>query len=316
MKTLHPSIKINDSYQIDVGHGHTLYVEESGDPEGIPVLFVHGGPGAGVSSDDRRYFDPQQYRIILFDQRGCGQSLPHGSLEQNTTKDLISDMEIIRRQLKVDRWLLFGGSWGSTLSLLYALEHPDKVMGMILRGIFLLRQKDLDWFYGGGASHVFPDAWQAFEGHIHRSKRDNLIDAYYELLTGEDELAKMNAAKHWSEWEATCATLNPSKAVQSRFTNPRTALSLSRIETHYFKHHGFIEENFILKNAHKLEDIPGIIIHGRYDMVCPLDNAHALHQEWKRTELHIIRDAGHASCEPPITDALVNATHLMARYHD
>ncbi len=313
MKVLLPAIKHYAQHTLDVGNGHQIYVEESGEPSGIPVLFVHGGPGAGCSTDDRRYFDPERYRIIIFDQRGCGRSTPYGSIEHNTTKDLIKDIEVIRKHLNVKRWMLFGGSWGATLSLLYAQKHPQHVMGMILRGVFLARKTDIDWFYQEGANHVFPDYWQEFITPIPEEERDNYVEAFYKRLNGEDELARMNAAKHWSQWEGQCATLHPNKAVFERFTNTHTAMSLSLIETHYFVNNCFIEANQILRDAYKLEGIPCIIVHGRYDMICPLDNAYLLHQAWPGSELHIIRDAGHSAMEPSITDALINATEQMAK---
>lgn len=316
MRTLHPPIKPYAQHMLEVDAPHKIYIEECGDPDGLPILFVHGGPGAGCTSDDRRFFDPERYRIILFDQRGCGRSTPHGCLEKNTTTDLLKDMEVIREHLGVDRWLLFGGSWGSTLSLLYAQKHPEKVMGLILRGIFLCRERDFNWFYKEGASHVYPDYWSEFNSLVPEEEQKDLIKAYYKLLTGNDELARMSAAKHWAQWEGACATLKPSKSVFSRFTNPHTAMSLAKIETHYFVNNAFIESNQILINAHKLENIPGIIVHGRYDMVCPLDNAHTLHRAWNRTELHVIRDAGHSAHEKGIADALVNAATIMARYHE
>ena len=220
---------------------HVLYVEESGEPTGIPVLFVHGGPGGGCSPDDRRYFSPDDYRIVLFDQRGCGHSTPHGSLIHNNTQALIDDMEHIRKTLQIEKWVLFGGSWGSTLSLLYAQQHPDRVLGMILRGIFLVREQDLRWFYHEGANHVFPEHWDDFVQPIPEGSRENIIATYHKKLTGGDELARMNAAKHWSQWEANCAALNPSKAVVEKLTNPHTAMSLALIETHYFLNNAFIE---------------------------------------------------------------------------
>jgi proline iminopeptidase len=313
MKVLQPAIKPYIQHHIAVEAPHTLYVEESGEPQGLPVLFVHGGPGAGCTPDDRRYFDPQRYRIILFDQRGCGHSTPYGSLENNTTQALIADMEKIRQQLGIARWVLFGGSWGSTLSLLYAQKHPDRVMGMILRGIFLCREQDLRWFYQEGARHVFPDYWEDFLLPIAEDDREDLIAAYYKRLMGEDELARMAAAKHWAQWEGQCATLNPNKNVLERFTNTHTAMSLALMETHYFTHQTFIEPDQILREAYRLDGIPGIIVHGRYDMICPLNNATALHQAWSGSELHIIRDAGHSACEPGIIDALVNAAEMMEK---
>ncbi|MCS5712658.1 prolyl aminopeptidase [Candidatus Berkiella aquae] len=315
MKPLYPAIKPYAQHQIKVDTHHTLHVEECGDKEGLPVLFVHGGPGAGTTPDDRRFFDPEHYRIILFDQRGCGHSTPHGSLENNTTQDLLSDIEAIRSYFNIKQWVLFGGSWGSTLSLLYAQKHPENVMGMILRGIFLGRQQELRWFYQGGAKAVFPDYWEEFVFPIPEEERDNLIHAYYKRLTGPDELARMNAAKHWAQWEGQCATLHPCKAVLERFTQCHTAASLAAIETHYFMNHCFIQENQILRDAYKLEGIPGIIVHGRYDMICPFENARALNQAWPESELYVIRDAGHSSAEPGITDALVNATEKMLKRH-
>lgn len=316
MKTLYPPIKPFNQHKIEVDSLHKLYVEECGDPEGLPVLFVHGGPGAGCTADDRRFFDPMRYRIILFDQRGCGRSKPHGSLESNDTQSLIRDMETIREYLGVQRWILFGGSWGSTLSLLYAQKFAERVMGMIMRGVFLCREQDLQWFYQEGASHIYPDYWAEFMLPIPESQRSDVVGAYYKLLNSDDELARMGAAKHWAQWEGQCATLHPCKTVFNRFTHPHTAMSLARIETHYFLNKSFIEPNQILENMHKLENIPGIIVHGRYDMICPLDNAYKLHHAWDRTELHIIRDAGHAASELGITDALVNASNIMARYHE
>lgn len=315
MKPLYPSIKPYAQHQIQVDPIHTLYVEESGSPDGIPILYIHGGPGAGTSPDDRRYFNPEQYRIILFDQRGCGRSTPHGNLENNTTQALIGDIEAIRGYLKLEQWLLFGGSWGSTLALLYAQAHPDYVMGMILRGIFLGRQQELRWFYENGARAIFPDYWEEFVFPIPEEERDNLIRAYYKRLTGPDELARMNAAKHWAQWEGQCATLNPCKAVLERFTQTHTAASLAAIETHFFVNNCFIEPNQILRDAYKLEGIPGIIVHGRYDMICPFENARALHLAWPGSELYVIRDAGHSASEPGITDALVTATEKMISQH-
>lgn len=313
MQCLYPEIRTNQTYQLDVGGGHTLYMEESGDPNGLPVLFIHGGPGGGTSPFDRRFFDPDKYRIILFDQRGAGLSKPHASLEHNTTADLIADIERIRVHLGIDQWVLFGGSWGSTLALVYAQTYPQHVMGMILRGIFLCRDIDLEWFYQNGADRIFPDYWQDYIAPIPEDDRGDMIAAYYKQLTGANELAKMAAAKAWSQWEGRCATLRPSNDVVNHFTDPHIALALARIEAHYFVNQAFLSPNQILNNAHQLKGIPGIIIHGRYDMVCPLDGATALHSAWPDSELHIIRDAGHSSHEPTIGDALVKATDAMAK---
>ena len=313
MHLLYPEIKPFARHDIKVDEIHTIYVEQCGNPDGIPILFVHGGPGAGISKTDRRYFDPEKYHIILFDQRGAGRSTPHAELKNNTTQLLIEDMERIRTDLEIERWILFGGSWGSTLSLLYAQAHPSRVLALVLRGIFLCRRSDVHWFYQHGAHHVFPDYWQDFIKPIADEKRDNLLQAYYAKLTGENELAKMAAAKAWSLWEGRCATLRPSSEVVSAFSDTHLATSLARTEAHYFVNHCFIEENQIVEQADKLANIPGIIIHGRYDMVCPLDNAATLHQVWPSSELHIIRDAGHSSREPSIVDALVRTTDAMAK---
>ncbi len=307
MQPLYPPIKPNRCFHLDVDSTHQLYVEESGSSDGIPVLFIHGGPGAGSSPEDRRFFNPEKYRIIIFDQRGAGRSRPHAELVDNTTQDLIGDIEKIRQHLNVSQWVLFGGSWGSTLGLLYAQAYPETVLAMVLRGIFLCRSRDLSWFYQEGASHVFPDYWDKFVEPIAQEHRDDFIHAYYQLLTSNNELAKMNAAKHWSFWEGSCATLRPHQEVLDTFSDPHLALSLARIEAHYFINHAFIEENQILDNMSKLQGIPATIIHGRYDMVCPLDNAWQLHKRWPGAKLHIVRDAGHASRELSIMDALVKA---------
>jgi len=313
MHILYPDIKPYQTQMLSVGDSHEIYLEQSGNPDGIPALFVHGGPGAGTQKMDRRFFDPEHYRIILFDQRGSGRSTPHASLECNTTAHLVADMEAIRLHLGIERWLLFGGSWGSTLSLVYAQAYPQNILGMILRGVFLSRRKDIDWFYQEGASMIFPDYWEDYLHPIPVEERTHLLSAYHQRLTGSNELAKMACAKAWSLWEAHCATLRPSVDLIDAFSDPHRALSLSRIEAHYFMQGSFLDENQILDNARALEGIPGVIVHGRYDMICPLDNAQALHHVWHDSQLHIIRDAGHASREPSIIDALVRATRAMAR---
>jgi proline iminopeptidase len=313
MPNLFPDIKPYGHRQLAVEPPHVLYVEECGTPEGVPVLFVHGGPGGGCSPKHRCFFDPMEYRIVLFDQRGCGRSTPHAELNGNRTDALIEDMEAIRIELGIDKWLLFGGSWGSTLSLLYAQRYPERVLGLVLRGIFLCRRQDLLWFYQDGASHVFPDYWQTFVAPIAPAERGDMMNAYYRLLTGSNELARMGAAKAWSGWEAQCATLKPDSQLYEQFTDPRVALALARIEAHYFVNDAFLEPNQILANADKLKGIPGVIVHGRYDMVCPFDNAFALHEAWPDSDLQIIRDAGHSALEPGITDALIKATNRFAR---
>ena len=313
MMTLYPEIKPYQRHSLAVDDVHELYVEESGDPDGIPVLFIHGGPGAGCDKNSRRFFDPERYRIIAFDQRGAGRSTPHAELNNNTTQHLIADVEAIRHYFNIEQWVLFGGSWGSTLSLLYAQAYPERVLGMILRGIFLCREQDLQWFYQHGASLIFPDYWEDFIAPIDVSQRNDFISAYYKLLTSGNELARMGAAKAWSLWEARCATLRPSQDVVAHFSGPHRALAMARIEAHYFVSDSFIQPNQILTDAAKLAGIPSIIVHGRYDMICPLDNAVALHKAWPDSQLNIIRDAGHSASEPSIADALVRATGEMAR---
>ena len=292
---------------------HNLYVEECGNHEGIPVLFLHGGPGAGCEPYHRQFFDPKLYRIVLFDQRGCGRSRPHGALESNTTAALIEDIERIRDELEIERWVIFGGSWGSTLGLAYAETHPKCVLGLILRGIFLCRRRDIHWFYQDGANRLFPDYWQDFIGPIPAEERTQLINAYYQRLTGADEVNRMAAAKAWSVWEGRTATLQPNAKVLDQFSNPHVALALARIECHYFKNDAFLEKNQLLWDADRLRGIPGVIVHGRYDAICPLEQAYALHAVWPEGRLEIVQDAGHAASEPGIVDALIKATREMAQ---
>jgi len=312
MRNLYPDISPYKTHQLKVDEPHILYIEESGNPDGIPVLFVHGGPGAGCEAYHRRFFDPNLYRIILFDQRGSGRSTPHAELEGNNTQALVADIEAIREKLNINRWVLFGGSWGSTLSLVYAQTHTDRVMGLIVRGIFLTQQKEIDWFYQYGASRIFPDYWQDFIAHIAENDRSNLLHAYYEKLTGKNEIAQMQAAKAWSIWEGRTATLKENKNVIEHFGSTHTALSLARIECHYFMNNSFLEKNQILNHADKLNNILGVIVQGRYDLICPMESAWALHQAWSNSTLKIIADAGHSATEPGTMDALVNATDEMA----
>jgi proline iminopeptidase len=312
MRGLFPPITPYATHRVPVGGGHEIFVEECGNPGGIPALFVHGGPGAGFEDYHRSFFDPNRYRIVLFDQRGAGRSTPHAELRENTTQHLVADMEAIRGILGIDRWLLFGGSWGSTLSLVYAETHPQRVLGLVLRGIFLCRPWEIRWFYQDGACHVFPDHWKDFIAPIPPEERHDLLQAHYRRLTGDDELARMASAKAWSIWEGRTATLRPNKSVVDHFGSPRVALSLARIEAHYFVHDSFLESDQLLRNAYRLQDVPGIIVHGRYDMVCPLENAWQLHEVWPGGRLEIVPDAGHSATEPGITGALVAATDEMA----
>jgi proline iminopeptidase len=312
MNRLYPPVEPFRTHSVSVSQGYHLYVEECGRPDGLPVVFVHGGPGAGCEPYHRQFFNPDIYRIILFDQRGCGRSLPHAGLVGNTTQALVSDMETIRVMLGIDRWIVFGGSWGSTLGLVYAETHTSCVLGLILRGIFLCRPRDIDWFYQDGASCLLPDYWQEYLQPIPVGERDHLVEAYYRRLTGDDELARMAAAKAWSSWEGCASTLLPRASVIGHFNNPYTALSLARIECHYFMHDSFLEPDQILRDAGRLHGIPGVIVHGRYDVVCPVEQAWLLHEAWPQSRLQIIPDAGHSATEEGIVDALVTATGQFA----
>ena len=312
MRSLYPAIQPYRQFTLAVTPPHELYVEECGNPKGVPVVFLHGGPGAGCEEYHRRFFNPEIYRIVLFDQRGCGRSKPHAELQHNTTWDLVADIEVIREHLQIERWAVFGGSWGSTLALAYAQTHPQRVTGMVLRGIFLCRQREIDWFYQeGGASRIFPDYWEQYVKVIPEHERAEMVAAYYQRLTSDDELLRMQAAKAWSIWEGRTATLRGNKHVEDHFGHPHTALSLARIECHYFMNNAFFAENQLLRDAGKLAEIPGVIVQGRYDVVCPMESAWALHQAWPMSELQIVSDAGHSAAEPGITAALVTATdHL------
>jgi len=312
MRSLYPAIQPYLRHTLDVDSPHRLYVEECGNPTGIPVVFVHGGPGGGCEAYHRQFFNADLYRIILFDQRGCGRSTPHAELRGNTTVDLLADMEAIRQQLGIDRWLVFGGSWGSTLGLLYAEAYPERVYGLVLRGIFLCRKQDISWFYQDGASRLFPDYWQDFLAPIDPAKRSDLVKAYYELLTGMDEVTRLAAAKAWSIWEGRTSTLRSKPSLVEHFGNSHVALSMARIECHYFMHDAFVQTDQILQQAERLHGIPGVIVHGRYDVVCPVDQAYALHQSWPESRLTIVPGVGHSVSDPAMVDVLVRATDGFA----
>ena len=312
MRKAFPAIRPYSTQSIAVTEPHQLYIEESGNPEGIPVLFVHGGPGGGTRQTDRCFFDPDKYRIILFDQRGSGQSKPHASLEDNNTAALVADIDVIRTTLGIEHWVIFGGSWGSTLGLIYAQTYPGLVLGLILRGIFLCRDEDIQWFYQYGASQVFPDYWQQYMQIIPEAERGDMLQAYYARLTGDNDIERMAAAKAWSVWEGRCATLHANDALVDHFANPHMAMAMARIEAHFFINKAFLEPNQIINNAHRLKDIPGTIVHGRYDMVCPVNQAFDLSHAWPEAKLKIIADAGHSSSEPGTTDALLCATEQLA----
>lgn len=312
MRDLYPKIQPYVTHTLAVEDPHRLHVEECGNPSGIPVVFVHGGPGAGTTPTQRSFFNPERYRIVLFDQRGCGKSTPHATLENNTTQALVADMEQIRHHLGIEQWLLFGGSWGSTLSLVYAQTHPERCLGLILRGIFLCRPEEIRWFYQDGANHVFPDYWEDFLHPIPAAERGDLLAAYYRRLSGDDEVARMAAAKAWATWEGRTSTLHPSKPLVEHFADPYNALALARIESHFFHHDSFLEPNQILRHAERLQGIPGTLVQGRYDLVCPMQNAWELSHAWSDAQLQIVPDAGHSAFEPGIVDALIHATDDFA----
>ncbi|MDH5424355.1 MAG: prolyl aminopeptidase [Gammaproteobacteria bacterium] len=309
---LYPDLHPYHQQFLQVDECHRLYIEESGNPDGIPVVFLHGGPGASCGPMHRRFFDPKKYRIILFDQRGCGQSIPHASLQDNTSQELVQDMERIRAALEIKQWIVFGGSWGSTLALLYAQAHPKSVLALVVRGIFLCRDEDVKWFYQQGTSALFPEYWQDFVAPIPESERGDMIKAYYKVLTGKDDVAKMRAAEAWSLWEGRTACLQANDVVIDYFSDPYVALSVARIEAHYFVNNSFLQPDQILNNTYKLKNIPGYIVHGRYDVICPAQQAWALHQAWPESQLNMIEDAGHAVSEPGITQRLVEIMDELA----
>lgn len=309
MRDLYPAIEPYNQGQLKVSELHTIHYEESGNPQGKPVIFLHGGPGGGINPMYRQYFDPQQWRIVIFDQRGCGQSTPYAELRENTTWDLVRDIEQLRQQLKIDRWVVFGGSWGSTLALAYAQTHPECCKGLILRGIFLLRSSEIRWFYQEGASRIYPDAWQEYLKPIPPDERHDLLSAFYRRLTSEDRQVRLEAARAWSVWEASTSKLIPSEASQQSFGREQFAEAFARIECHYFVNGGFFErENQLLENMDRIRHLPGVIVQGRYDVVCPMISAWELHQAWQSAEFIVINDAGHSISEPGIKDALIQAS--------
>lgn len=310
--SLYPDIKPFRVFDLPVDEPHTLYVEECGRADGLPVVFLHGGPGSGCEPYHRRFFDPERYRVVLFDQRGCGRSRPHAELAGNNTPSLVADIEAIREHLGIEQWVVFGGSWGSTLGLAYAEAHPDRVLGLILRGIFLCRDEDIAWFYQQGAGRLFPDLWRDYLEPIPEDERGDMVQAYYRRLISDDEVGRMAAAKAWSLWEGKTASLLGNQSVVDHFSDPYVALGLARIECHYFAHHSFLEPNQLLRDAHRLQGIPGDIVHGRYDVICPVDQAFALHAVWPEARLTVVPDAGHAASEPGIAEALVSAADAMA----
>ncbi len=292
---------------------HEIYWEESGNPEGKPVVFLHGGPGGGSDAKYRRFFHPERYRIVQFDQRGCGQSTPHASLEDNTTWSLVADIERLRDMLEIERWMVFGGSWGSTLALAYAEAHPARVTELVLRGIFLLRRQEVEWFYQRGASALFPDAWEEYLAPIPEDERGDLLHAYHKRLTGHDAAERRRCAVAWSVWEGSTSRLIVDPDMQRRMAQDEFADAFARIECHYFVNRGFLRTDAqLLEDAGRIRHIPGVIVQGRYDVVCPMESAWALHRAWPEAKLVVVPDAGHSALEPGITRALVDATDRFA----
>ncbi|RPA12797.1 prolyl aminopeptidase [Gordonia sp. OPL2] len=315
MRDFYPPIEPYDQGHLDVGDGQQIYWETSGNAAGKPVVFVHGGPGGGTSPDQRRFFDPTRYRIVLFDQRGCGRSRPHiadgADLSGNTTPHLIADIEALREHLGVERWQVFGGSWGSTLGLAYAQTHPERVTELVLRGIFLLRRSEIDWYYNGGAANMYPDLWESYLAPIPEAERGgDLVAAYHRLLTSSDPEVAQAAASAWTGWEQATSHLLPKNSEEPG--DARFDLAFAAIENHYFMNRGFLDDGQLLANIDRIADIPGVIVQGRYDVVCPPRSAWDLHRAWPAAALHIVADAGHASFEPGIKHHLIAATDEFA----
>ncbi|MEC7120493.1 MAG: prolyl aminopeptidase [Pseudomonadota bacterium] len=309
MRGLYPVIAAYQDGFLQVSPLHRLYYAEYGNPNGIPVVFLHGGPGGGLQPNYARYFDPQKWRIVLFDQRGCGRSTPFAELRDNTTWDLVADIEALRHHLKIQRWAVFGGSWGSTLALAYGIRHPACCTGFFLRGIFLLRKKEIDWFYQSGCSKLFPEAWADYLAVIPIEEQDDLVHAYFKRLNSPDPLIRQAAAKAWSTWEGSTSKLIPDPQMIAQYGADHFAEAFARIECHYFVNRGFFPtDQYLLEHIAALRHIPCTIVHGRYDVVCPVENAWELHQAWPEATLRIIADAGHALSETGITDALIRAT--------
>ncbi len=312
-RDLYPALEAAQSEMLKVSDLHTVYVEQSGTPHGRPAIALHGGPGGGLSPEMRRFFDPARYRIVMMDQRGCGRSTPHAELRENSTWDLVADIERVRERCGIDKWLVFGGSWGSTLALAYAAKHPERVAGLVLRGIFLLRKSEIDWFYQQGASHIYPDAFERYVAAIPAAERGDLLQAFHKRLTSPDWDTRLKAARAWARWEGETISIAGPSALPSRFNEDRFVEAFARIENHYFVNHGFFEsDGWLLDQAERLRHIPCRIAHGRYDMCTPLTSAWELKQRWPEAELEIIHDAGHSSLEPGIVDALIRATDWMA----
>lgn len=309
MRDFYPEISPYRVGTLAVSGLHEIYFEEVGNPRGRPVVFLHGGPGGGISPDHRRYFDPEHYRIVLFDQRGCGRSTPFAELRENTTWDLVEDIEKLRRHLGIEKWMVFGGSWGSTLSLAYAVTHPGRVEALVLRGIFLCRPSEIRWFYQEGASQIFPDAWEPYRDHIPAEERGDFVRAYHQRLTSDDESVRLAAARVWSQWEMATSFLRPKESAVEEMEDPARALPFARIECHYFINNAFFKsDDELLGQIGKIRHIPGVIVQGRYDVVCPARSAWDLHKAWPESRLVIVPEAGHSASEPGIRSALIEAT--------
>ena len=309
----YPPIEPNQTGYLDVGDGHRLYYEECGNRNGKPAVFLHGGPGGGSAPDMRRFWNPDLYRIILFDQRGCGKSEPYACLDNNTTWDLVEDIERLRDKLAIERWQVFGGSWGSTLALAYCQTYPERVTEIVLRGIFMLRKKEIDWFYQHGASEIYPDRWRHYVDAIPEPEHDDLLHAFHRRLTSDDRETQLNAARAWSIWEGTTSTLLPNENIAGYFSADEKALALARIECHYFVNGGFMAENQLVSNVDRIRHIPAVIVQGRYDVVCPVVSAWELAQAWPEAELKIVQDAGHSAFEPGNLHELIVATDRFAQ---
>ena len=312
LRTFYPEIEPFETGMLDVGDGHTIYWERVGTKGAKPAVFLHGGPGGGSSPKQRRVFDPKLYDVILFDQRGCGKSTPHASLEANTTWHLVADIERLREMAGFDKWLVFGGSWGSTLALAYAETHPGRVSELVVRGIYTLTKAELAWYYQFGVSEMFPDKWERFVAPIPEAERSDMMAAYRKRLVGDDRQAQIEAARAWSLWEGETITLLPEPETSGKFGEDDFAIAFARIENHYFVHAGWLDEGQLIRDAGKLRDIPGVIVHGRYDMPCPARFAWELHKAWPKAEFHLIEGAGHAFTEPGILDQLIRATDRFA----
>ncbi len=314
LRTAYPAIEPYARHRLKVSALHEIYVEESGNPKGQPIVFVHGGPGGGTEPWQRQFFNPEQYRIILFDQRGCGKSTPHAELRENTTWDLVADMERIREHLGISHWVVFGGSWGSTLALAYAETHPDRCKALVLRGIFLIRQAEVDWFYQEGCNWLYPDQWEAYRDAIPEAERGDFVAAYYRRLTSDDPAVRRAAAVAWSVWEGSTSKLLFSRAMMDRYSHGDFADAFARIECHYFTHKGFFDtDGWLLENVQRIRHIPCTIVQGRYDVVCPMKSAWDLHRAWPEAKFVVVADAGHAASEPGILSALIDATDQYAR---